>query len=523
MLYVHPAAAGQGVGTLLYDALEKLAGARGAERLVADVSDNARAVLRSAASSRSAATRCRSATSGSPTPPWRSASPPPEKASSVMSAASASISSTPPCATARRRPASTSRSRTSARSRRCSTGSAIDYVEGGYPGANPLDTAFFSEKRTTQRQVHGLRHDEARRALGLERSRRRGAARRARPTRSASSPRPGTTMSAWRSRRRSRRTSTASATASRPRAGAGREVLVDCEHFFDGYKANPDYALACATRRLRGRRALGRALRHQRRHAPARGRGASSPRSREAVPGDSLGIHAHDDCGCAVANSLAAVEAGARQIQGTLNGLGERCGNANLVTLIGALKLKDGYARALRARRHRRGACAELTHVSRAGRRDPQPAAEPPRALRRRQRLRDQGRHPRLRRPEGPAHLRARGAGDRRQRAQVLVSDQGGRSNVLAELEARRHRARQGRPARRPRARGGQAQGGGGLRLRGRRRLVLRARQAHARRGAGLLRRRALLGQRRAPLQRGRRARHGRRRRSSRCGSATRC
>ena len=49
-----------------------------------------------------------------------------------------------------------------------------------------------------------------------------------------------------------------------------------------------------------------------------------------------LGIHAHDDCGCAVANSLAAVEAGARQIQGTLNGLGERCGNANLVTLIGA-------------------------------------------------------------------------------------------------------------------------------------------------------------------------------------------
>jgi 2-isopropylmalate synthase len=64
------------------------------------------------------------------------------------------------------------------------------------------------------------------------------------------------------------------------------------------------------------------------------------------VPGAHLGIHAHDDCGCAVANSLAAVEAGARHIQGTLNGLGERCGNANLVTLIGALKLKDGYARA---------------------------------------------------------------------------------------------------------------------------------------------------------------------------------
>jgi 2-isopropylmalate synthase len=55
----------------------------------------------------------------------------------------------------------------------------------------------------------------------------------------------------------------------------------------------------------------------------------------KVVPGDNLGIHAHDDTGQAVANSLAAVEAGVRQIQGTLNGLGERCGNANLVTLIG--------------------------------------------------------------------------------------------------------------------------------------------------------------------------------------------
>ncbi|MGL4975263.1 MAG: alpha-isopropylmalate synthase regulatory domain-containing protein, partial [Bosea sp. (in: a-proteobacteria)] len=83
------------------------------------------------------------------------------------------------------------------------------------------------------------------------------------------------------------------------------------------------------------------------------------------VPGDHLGIHAHDDCGCAVANSLAAIEAGARQIQGTLNGLGERCGNANLVTLIGTLKLKQSYSQ-----RFVTGVSdtqlAELTHVSRA-------------------------------------------------------------------------------------------------------------------------------------------------------------
>ena len=62
------------------------------------------------------------------------------------------------------------------------------------------------------------------------------------------------------------------------------------------------------------------------------------------VPGDKLGIHAHDDTGQAVANTLAAVEAGARQIQGTLNGIGERCGNANLVTLIPTLMLKPGFA-----------------------------------------------------------------------------------------------------------------------------------------------------------------------------------
>ena len=61
------------------------------------------------------------------------------------------------------------------------------------------------------------------------------------------------------------------------------------------------------------------------------------------IPGENLGIHCHNDSGNAVANSLAAVEAGARQIQGTINGLGERCGNANLITLIPTLKIKLGY------------------------------------------------------------------------------------------------------------------------------------------------------------------------------------
>ncbi len=66
--------------------------------------------------------------------------------------------------------------------------------------------------------------------------------------------------------------------------------------------------------------------------------------SAAGIPGDRLGIHCHDDTGNAVANSLAAVEAGVRQIQGTLNGLGERCGNANLTTLIPTLLLKEPFA-----------------------------------------------------------------------------------------------------------------------------------------------------------------------------------
>ena len=96
--------------------------------------------------------------------------------------------------------------------------------------------------------------------------------------------------------------------------------------------------------RLRGGRALGRAVRHQWRHAAARGRGDRRARWCKHIPGDHVGIHAHNDTEQAVANSLAAVRAGARQIQGTLNGLGERCGNANLVSIIPTLKLKPEFA-----------------------------------------------------------------------------------------------------------------------------------------------------------------------------------
>ena len=125
---------------------------------------------------------------------------------------------------------------------------------------------------------------------------------------------------------------------------SGREALFDCEHFFDGYSANPDYALQCALAAYTaGARWVvlcdtnGGAM-------PDQVRSATRAVIDAGVPRGHIGIHTHNDTEHAVANSLAAVDAGARQIQGTLNGLGERCGNANLITLIPTLLLKEPYA-----------------------------------------------------------------------------------------------------------------------------------------------------------------------------------
>jgi len=123
-----------------------------------------------------------------------------------------------------------------------------------------------------------------------------------------------------------------------------REALYDAEHFFDGFKANPDYTLECCNAAYdAGARWIvlcdtnGGAL-------PDDISKAVKAVIASGIPGDHVAIHTHNDTEHAVANSLAAVDAGARQIQGTLNGLGERCGNANLVTLIPTLLLKEPYA-----------------------------------------------------------------------------------------------------------------------------------------------------------------------------------
>ncbi len=142
-------------------------------------------------------------------------------------------------------------------------------------------------------------------------------------------------------------------------AGQRETVMFDAEHFFDGYRANPDYALAC----LRAAHEAGAAW-----LVLCDTNGGMLPHEVEAIvgavrtalPEARLGIHCHNDTGNAVANSLAAVRAGARQVQGTLNGLGERCGNADLVAIIPALVLKMGYRTSID-----RDGLRHLTSVSR--------------------------------------------------------------------------------------------------------------------------------------------------------------
>src|SRR3954463_15880066 len=218
----------------------------------------------------------------------------------------------------------------------------IDYVEGGYPGANPTDTQLFAEDRNLGATFT---------AFGMTR----------RPGRSTSND-PGLAAlleakadaicfvaKSWDYHVRVALETTPEENLAsirdsvRAARAQGREVLLDCEHFFDGYKSNPQFALACAKAAYdEGARWVvlcdtnGGALPHEVE--------AIVGEAVRVIPGDHVGIHAHNDTEQAVANSFAAVRAGARQIQGTLNGLGERCGNANLVSIIPTLKLKPEYA-----------------------------------------------------------------------------------------------------------------------------------------------------------------------------------
>jgi 2-isopropylmalate synthase len=137
----------------------------------------------------------------------------------------------------------------------------------------------------------------------------------------------------------------------------GRHVIYDAEHFFDGYKNNPDYAVNTILAAVEGGADM---------IVLCDTNGGVLPWEIEEIfrmvkrkISTPLGVHAHDDCGCGVANSLAGVRAGAVHVQGTINGYGERVGNANLVTIIADLQLKLGYECV------EPGKLAELTELSR--------------------------------------------------------------------------------------------------------------------------------------------------------------
>jgi len=290
----------------------------------------------------------------------------------------------------------------------------LDYVEGGYPGANPTDTEFFAKKRTKKASFVGF---------GMTK----------RPGVSVSND-PGVAgllqsqtdaicyvAKAW-----DYHVKVALGTTNEENIEcikdsvkavikADREVMVDCEHFFDGYKANPEYALEVARTSYEiGCRWV----------VLCDTNGGTQPHEVEAIvaevlkqiPGSHVGIHAHDDTGQAVANSLAAVRAGVRQIQGTLNGIGERCGNANLVSIIPSLALKPAYADKFEIGIST-DKLAELTRVSH---RFDELLNRAPSAI--------------LKDPETYEHVPPETVGNNRR---VMVSDQGGKSNFLDMLAKR--------------------------------------------------------------------------------------
>jgi 2-isopropylmalate synthase len=304
----------------------------------------------------------------------------------------------------------------------------IDYVEGGWPGANPTDDAFFASPPAF-RQARFT-------AFGMTR----------RPGRSAAND-PGLSAllnsgagticmvgKAWDFH--------VDVALGIPRdenlamigdsvahvVAEGREAVFDCEHFFDGFKGNPAYALAAAEA------AYGAGARWV---VLCDTNGGTLPHETSAIvaevarriPGARLGIHAHDDTGNAVANSLAAVGAGARQVQGTLNGLGERCGNANLVSLIPTLMLKLGFATGVSEK-----TLTGLTALSRwfDDRLNRAPAAAAPyvgdRAFAHKGGLHVSAIAKDSRSYE---HVAPEAVGNRRH---ILVSDQAGRSNILTRL-----------------------------------------------------------------------------------------
>ncbi|MBR9842144.1 MAG: citramalate synthase [Rhodobacteraceae bacterium] len=221
----------------------------------------------------------------------------------------------------------------------------IDYIEGGWPGANPTDSEFFETRPETKatftafgmtkRAGMSAENDDV--LAGVMNARTPAVCLVGKTHDFHVTTALGITLE---------ENTENIAKSIAYLVAQGREALFDAEHFFDGYKANPGYAIETVKAAYdAGARWIvlcdtnGGAL-------PGEVYEITSAVIAAGIPGDHIGIHTHNDTEHAVANSLAAVDAGARQVQGTLNGLGERCGNANLTTLIPTLLLKEPYASA---------------------------------------------------------------------------------------------------------------------------------------------------------------------------------
>ncbi len=219
----------------------------------------------------------------------------------------------------------------------------IDVIEGGFPASNPKDVAFFREVAAMD-----LRHAHIA-AFGSTCKKGVPAAEDAGLADLLASRAPVVTIvgKTWDAQVERALCTTLDENlrmigdSVRHLKAAGRTVVFDAEHYFDGYAANPAYALACVGAAVEaGADTV----------ALCETNGGALPFSVEEVvaataaayPGATLGIHCHNDSGCAVANTLAAVRAGARQVQGTVNGIGERVGNTDLLTVIADLELKMG-------------------------------------------------------------------------------------------------------------------------------------------------------------------------------------
>ncbi|MBT7778306.1 MAG: citramalate synthase [Rhodospirillales bacterium] len=218
----------------------------------------------------------------------------------------------------------------------------VDYIEGGWPGANPTDDSFFADLPTLKNATFS--------AFGMTRRAGRSAENDPGLSTLINSSAANVCMvgKTWDfhvdvALEIDRDENVAMIRDSIERAKSDKsEIIFDAEHFFDGYKANAAYAMQCVCAAYEaGARWIvlcdpnGGPLPHEITDIVTE--------VCKQVPGSHLGIHCHDDTGNAVANTLAAVRAGVRQVQGALNGLGERCGNANLISVIPSLMLKMGY------------------------------------------------------------------------------------------------------------------------------------------------------------------------------------